>query len=101
MIDLSHMKRLRKMTDLAPAAWKGFVEFDKAAFADSAIPSKMKELIALGVALTTQCVYCLEIHRKRAIEKGATEAEIAEASLVAAAIRAGGAVAHAGHLLSD
>ncbi len=101
MIDLSHMKRMRKMNDLAPAAWKSFVEFDKAAFADGALPAKTKELIALGVALTTQCLYCLEIHKKKALEKGVTEAEIAEAAMVAAVMRAGGAVAHTGHLLSD
>ena len=33
--------------------------FNQAAMADGAIPSKYKELIALGVALTTQCNYCL------------------------------------------
>ncbi|MEO6806240.1 MAG: carboxymuconolactone decarboxylase family protein [Edaphobacter sp.] len=68
---------------------------------DGAVPKKYKELIALGVALTTQCPYCLEIHRGRAVEAGATPEEIAETALVAAALRAGGAVTHASHLVAD
>jgi AhpD family alkylhydroperoxidase len=49
-------------------------------------------------ALTTQCPYCLELHRKAAVDAGATEAMIAETAVVAAAMRAGAAVTHATHL---
>lgn len=83
----------------APEAMKTFQEFDKAALTDGAIPAKYKELIALGVALTTQCVYCLEIHKQKALDKGATEEEIAEVVFVAGALRAGAAVTHGTHLL--
>jgi AhpD family alkylhydroperoxidase len=83
----------------APDAMKSFQEFDKVALADGAIPAKYKELIALGVALTTQCVYCLEIHKKNAIKAGATPEEIAETTFVAAALRAGAAVTHGTHLI--
>ncbi len=99
MYDLSHIKKLKKFGELAPAAWEGFVAFDKAAMADGAIPAKTKELIALAVAMTTQCPYCIEIHGKRAKTAGCTEKEIAEAVLVAAALRAGGAVTHGTHCL--
>jgi AhpD family alkylhydroperoxidase len=54
--------------------------------------------MALAVAMTTQCPYCLELHRKAAVDAGATDAMIAETALVAAAIRAGGAVTHSTHL---
>jgi AhpD family alkylhydroperoxidase len=99
MYDMSNMKKLKKFGDLAPAAWKGFMAFDQAAMADGAIPAKTKELIALGVAMTTQCPYCIEVHGKRAKTAGCTEAEIAEAVMVAAALRAGGAVTHGTHCL--
>ena len=99
MYDKSNLKKLKKMSQLAPEAWKGFLAFDEAAFKDGAIPLKYKELIAVAVAVTTQCPYCIEIHGDRAKKAGATEAELAEASLVAAALRAGGAVTHATHLL--
>ena len=96
------MKNLTKMKDLdalAPEAMKAFVAFDKAALAAGAISVKYKELIALGVAVTTQCPYCIEIHAGNARGAGASEQEIAEAVLVAAALRAGGAVTHGTHAL--
>ncbi|MBI1784339.1 carboxymuconolactone decarboxylase family protein, partial [Candidatus Sumerlaeota bacterium] len=51
--------------------------------------------------LTTQCSYCIEVHLKKAKAAGATEQELAEMSLVVAALRAGGGVAHAAHCFSD
>ena len=55
--------------------------------------------MAVAVALTTQCPYCIEAHTAFAKKAGATEQELAEATMVAAAIRAGGAVAHGTHTL--
>jgi AhpD family alkylhydroperoxidase len=99
MYDMSHIKKLKNFGELAPAAWQAFVAFDKAALADGALPNKTKELIAIAVAMTTQCPYCIEIHTKKAKAAGCTEAEIAEAVLVAAALRAGAAVTHGTHSL--
>lgn len=81
--------QFRKLRDLAPETMKQFLEFDKAVFKDGAIPSKMKELIAIAAAHVTQCPWCIEAHVKRAKDKGCTEQEIAEAVWVAAAMRAG------------
>ena len=61
---------------------------------------KYKELIAVAVAVTTQCAYCIDLHAIAARRAGASEAELAEATMVAAALRAGGAVTHATHALS-
>lgn len=99
MYDMTNMKKLKKLDELAPAAWQGFLAWDKAVMADGAIPAKTKELIAIAVAMTTQCPYCIEIHGKRAKSAGCTEAEIAEAVMVAAALRAGGAITHGTHCL--
>ena len=59
----------------------------------------IKELIARGVALTTQCPYSLEVHRNNAFNAGASEAEIAEVVFLAAAMRATAAIAHGTHLV--
>lgn len=99
MYDMNNMKKLKKLGELTPAGWQGFQAFDKAVMADGAIPAKTKELLALAVALTTQCPYCLEIHTKKAKAAGCTEAEIAETIMVAAALRAGAAVTHGTHCL--
>jgi AhpD family alkylhydroperoxidase len=99
MFDMKNLTKLKKLGELAPEAWKGFVAFDEAAFKDGAIPLKYKELMAVAVALTTQCPYCIEIHAKRAKKAGVTEQELAEATLIAAAMRAGAAVTHGTHTL--
>ncbi len=101
MYNKSNLGRLKKMDQLAPEAMKAFWAFDKAALADGAIPVKYKELIAVAVAHTTQCPYCIDIHAGNARKAGATEAELVEAALVAAVLRAGAAVTHATHALSD
>ena len=99
MYDMKNINKLKKYADLTPAGWQGFVAFDKAAMADGAIPAKTKELIALAVAMTTQCPYCIEIHTKKAKGAGCSEKEIAETVMVAAALRAGAAITHGTHAL--
>lgn len=79
-----------------PDILAAFNDFDRAVFAPEGreIPLKYRELIALGVALTTQCAYCIDAHSNNAVTAGATEAELAEAAWVAAALRAGASYAH-------
>ena len=99
MYDMKNLKKFEKLGELAPEAFKAFVAFDRAAVKAGTIPSKYKELIAVAVALTTQCPYCIEIHSKNAKHAGATEQELAETTLVAAALRAGAAMTHGTHTL--
>ena len=99
MYDAANLKKLAKFGELAPAAWEGFLAFDRAAMADGAIPAKTKELIAVAVAVTTQCPYCIDIHAKKARAAEATEQEIAEAVILAAALRAGAAITHGTHAI--
>ena len=96
-----NLNKLKKMDGLAPEVMKAFWAFDKASVAAGAIPVKYKELIAVAVALTTQCPYCIEIHTGNARNAGATETELVEAAMVAASLRAGAAVTHATHALSS
>jgi AhpD family alkylhydroperoxidase len=99
MYDMKNLTKLKKLGELAPEAFKGFMAFDEAVFKGGAIPLKYKELIAVSVALTTQCPYCIEIHTQRAKKAGVTEQELAEATLVTAALKAGGAITHGTHTL--
>src|SRR5689334_12417901 len=86
----------QKRKDLAPEIYAAFQSFSQRVFADGALPSKTKELIAVAVAHVTQCPYCIRSHTKRATLKGATGQEIMEAIWVAAEMRAGAASAHSG-----
>ena len=99
MYSKDNLTKIKKMNELAPKVMEAFWAFDKAAVADGAIPVKYKELMAVAVAVTTQCPYCIDIHSNNARKAGATEAEIVEATMVAASLRAGGAVTHATHAL--
>src|ERR1700722_4889950 len=99
MYDMANLKKLGALGKGAPKAMEAFWAFDKAALADGAVPKKYKELIAVAVALTTQCPYCLELHGSAAKAAGATQEELAETALVAAAMRAGAAVTHASHVI--
>jgi len=101
MISMKNLTRLPKADTLAPEAASAFWAYDKAALADGAIPKKYKELMAIAVALTTQCAYCIEIHRQGALKAGVSEQELAEAIHVVAALRAGGAITHGTHLLES
>jgi len=99
MYNKENLARIKKMNELAPEVMKAFWAFDRAAVAAGAIPAKYKELIAVAVAVTTQCPYCVDVHVANARKAGATDAELTEAAMVAAALRAGGAVTHATHAL--
>ena len=88
--------QFRKMRELAPEAFRAFLEFDQKAFKDGAIPGKMKELMALAIAQITQCPWCIQAHTKKAAMAGAADAEIAETTFVAMAMAAGAAWSHGG-----
>jgi len=99
MYDIKNLGKIKNLEANAPEAMKAFWAFDKAALAEGAIPRKYKELMALAVAFTTQCPYCIELHSNKARETGASDPEIAEAVVVAAAVRAGGAITHGTHAM--
>jgi AhpD family alkylhydroperoxidase len=73
---------VRQMPDSAlPAFWTLMRDFQ---LAETAIPNKYKELIGLAVSGATRCKYCTLFHTEAARLFGATDQEIAEASMMAA-----------------
>ena len=93
--DPADLKLLKEMSKLATAEFNAWLNLDKIVGRDDGkIPRKYRELIALAVACTTQCPYCIEVHSKAAKAQGASREEIVEASFLAAALRAGGAATH-------
>jgi AhpD family alkylhydroperoxidase len=93
--DATDLKLLPELKKLAPEEFKGFVALDSMVGREGgAIPRKYRELIALAVASTTQCPYCLDVHTRGAKRAGATREEVAEVVFLAAALRAGAAVTH-------
>ncbi len=93
--DAGDLRFLKEMGKLAPTEFSAWFNLDKiVGREDGAVPRKYRELIALGVACTTQCPYCIEVHVKAAKAAGASREEITESAFIAAALRAGGAATH-------
>ena len=93
--DENDMKLIREMSKLSPEEFKAWLSLDKIVGRDGGrIPRKYRELIALAVAFTTQCPYCIEGHTKAARLAGVSREEISETAFLAAALRAGGAATH-------
>ena len=99
MFDMQNLRRMKDLAAAAPKAMQAFSTFDQVTLQDGAIPKKYKELMAVAVAMTTQCPYCIDIHRDAARKAGASAEELAEAVFVAAALRAGAAVTHGTHVV--
>ena len=93
--DVADLRFLKEMGKLAPAEFNAWLGLDGiVGRADGAIPLKYRQLIAVAVACTTQCPYCIEVHAKAAKAAGATREELVESTMLAAALRAGGAATH-------
>lgn len=73
----------RSLRDASPEVWAGFAELHKAAVADGALPARVKELLALAIAVVKQCDGCIAYHAKAAARRGATPEEVSEALGVA------------------
>lgn len=87
--------QLSELARLARPEFEGFLGLNNAfERKNGAIPPKYRELMAVAIAATTQCPYCMEVHTAQAKRAGATREEVVEAVFVAAALRASAAATH-------
>ena len=77
----------RQMPEAALSGWWGLVRDFQ--LAETKIPNKYKELIGIAVSGATRCRYCVLFHTEAARLFGATDDEIAEASMMAGVTMAG------------
>jgi AhpD family alkylhydroperoxidase len=73
----------RQLREAIPDVWAGFGDLHRAAVADGALAGRVKELMALAIAVVKQCDGCIAYHAKAAARRGATGDEVAEALGVA------------------
>lgn len=69
----------RKLRTQIPDVYEGFLGLSKAAFAEGDLSTKMKELMAVAIAITHGCDGCISSHARMAAIAGATPQEAAEA----------------------
>jgi alkylhydroperoxidase/carboxymuconolactone decarboxylase family protein len=74
--------------------WNKFKGYYDAVFAEGALTEREKALIALAVAHTVQCPYCIDAYTQALLEKGSNVEEMTEAVHVACAIRGGASLVH-------
>ncbi len=78
----------------APELAKKFFDYYGDVFAEGELTEREKSLIALAVAHTVQCPYCIDAYTQTCLEKGSNIAEMTEAIHVAVAIRGGASLVH-------
>jgi alkylhydroperoxidase/carboxymuconolactone decarboxylase family protein len=92
--DPKDLKKFGNIADFQPELGKKFFDYYNSVFKDGALTEREKSLIALAVAHTIQCPYCIDAYTVAGLEKGADEEEMMEAIHVAAAIRGGASLVH-------
>ena len=88
------LKKFGEITDLQPEMGRKFFAWYNEVFKDGALTVREKNLIALAVAHTVQCPYCMDAYTQASLEKGSNIEEMTEAVHVACAIRGGASLVH-------
>lgn len=78
----------------APELAKKFFDYYNAVFLEGALTEREKALIALAVAHSVQCPYCIDAFTQACLEKGSNLTEMTEAIHVVTAIRGGASLVH-------
>jgi AhpD family alkylhydroperoxidase len=84
-MDLNYPQRYAELQSLLAAVGKelpgpisAFARLHRDAIASGSIPGKMKELMALAIAIAIRCDDCIAYHVHDAIHSGATHQEVLE-----------------------
>lgn len=85
---------IAKMKEQLPDAVGGFMGMFGKIMKDGALSSKNKELVAIGIAVSSACTPCIRLHVQKALAAGATREEILEAASVAMMMAGGPAFTH-------
>ncbi|MEP3440843.1 MAG: carboxymuconolactone decarboxylase family protein [Sulfitobacter sp.] len=88
------MKRMGALQAQTPKMFEGFNSMGKAAKRNGALDEKTKELIALGIAISTRCDSCIGFHVKSLVRLGTTRAELCEALEMIAYMGGGPSIAY-------
>ncbi len=89
-----HLAKFAEIGKEAPELAQKFFDYYQNVFAEGELSEREKALIALAVAHTVQCPYCIDAYTRACLEKGSNTAEMTEAVHVATAIKGGSALVH-------
>ena len=83
------LQKFGDITEWQEEMGKKFFDYYGSVFEEGALTEREKSLIALAVAHTVQCPYCIDAYSNTCLQKGADEEQMMEAVHVAAAIKSG------------
>lgn len=83
------LKKFGNITEFQEPMGNKFFEYYNEVFGEGSLSKREKALIALAVAHTVQCPYCIDAYSTESLKQGADEEQMMEAVHVAAAIKSG------------
>lgn len=92
--DPKDLKKFGKITEWSEELGEKFFDYYGKVFEEGSLTAREKSLIALAVAHTVQCPYCIDAYTKDGLQRGIEKEEMMEALHVAAAIRGGASLVH-------
>ena len=92
--DPADLRKFGKITEWSEELGNKFFDYYGKVFEEGALTAREKSLIALAVAHTEQCPYCIDAYPKDGLQKGITKEEMMEAIHVGAAIKSGATLVH-------
>ncbi|EID76826.1 arsenosugar biosynthesis-associated peroxidase-like protein [Imtechella halotolerans] len=92
--DPADLKKFNSITEWNEELGTKFFEYYAKVFEEGSLTAREKSLIALAVAHTVQCPYCIDAYTGDGLQRGITKEEMMEALHVAAAIRGGASLVH-------
>ena len=93
------IETIGKMARLSPDTVRGYSSLSSAGLKTNHLDPKIRELIALAVAVSLRCDGCITVHTDAAIKHGASREEIAEALGVAVSVNAGAALVYSARVM--
>ena len=88
------LPRFEEIGKEAPELAEKFFDYYNAVFAEGELTEREKAHIALAVAHSVQCPYCIDAYTQACLEKGSNLAEMTETVHVVTAIRGGASLVH-------
>ena len=92
--DPADLRKFGNISDWNEELGKKFFDYYGKVFEEGALTAREKSLIALAVAHTEQCPYCIDSYTKDGLQRGITKEEMMEAVHVGAAIKSGATLVH-------
>lgn len=96
-----HLPQFARIGEGSPELAEKFFTYYGAVFEEGALSAREKALIALAVAHTVQCPYCIDAYSKSCLQQGSDLEQMTEAVHVATAIRGGASLIHGLQMLDQ